>query len=163
RERLQDLAEDRHGIYDCTHCFKCIDACPKGVAPMSQIMRLRRRAGSDFHIEDPNNGERHERSFVSLVRQYGLLNEAELVPRSYGGDSPLAKFKPVAARVLASSLPTIARALLRRKVTPTSALRPHRLPKSDLRAIDHIYDEVEGRGERFELNLYISGRDEDIQ
>ena len=44
-ERLKDLAEDPHGIYDCTHCFNCIDACPKGVAPMSQIMRLRRLAG----------------------------------------------------------------------------------------------------------------------
>src|ERR1700760_1751629 len=91
-ERLQDLADDPHGIYDCTHCFKCIDACPKGVAPMSQIMRLRRIAGSDEHIVDRNNGHRHERAFVSLVKQYGLLNEAELLPRSYGGDSPLAKF-----------------------------------------------------------------------
>ena len=86
-------------------------------------MRLRRRAGIDFHIDDPNNGERHERAFVSLVRQYGLLNEAELLPRSYGGDSPLAKFKPAAAKELASSLPVIAKALLRRKVTPKSALR----------------------------------------
>ena len=42
KERLHDLAEDPHGIYDCTHCFSCIDACPKGVAPMDQIMRLRR-------------------------------------------------------------------------------------------------------------------------
>ena len=37
-ERLKDLSEDEHGIYDCTHCFNCIDACPKGVDPMSQIM-----------------------------------------------------------------------------------------------------------------------------
>ena len=44
-ERLKDLSEDPHGIYDCTHCFNCIEACPKGVAPMSQIMRLRRIAG----------------------------------------------------------------------------------------------------------------------
>ena len=29
-ERLKDLSEDEHGIYDCTHCFNCIDACPKG-------------------------------------------------------------------------------------------------------------------------------------
>src|SRR3569833_1486898 len=36
-DRLRDLSEDPHGIYDCTHCFKCIDACPKGVAPMNQI------------------------------------------------------------------------------------------------------------------------------
>ncbi len=161
RERLEDLAEDPHGIYDCTHCFQCIDACPKGVAPMSQIMRLRRRAGNDFHIEDANNGERHEAAFVSLVKQYGLLNEAELLPRSYGGDTPLAKFKPTAAAELASSLPAIAKALLRRKVTPAAVFKPHKLAKQDLAAIKHIYDEVEGRDERVEFNIYISGKDED--
>src|ERR687897_3701468 len=42
--RLKDLAEDPHGIYDCTHCFACVEECPKDVAPMNQIMRLRRRA-----------------------------------------------------------------------------------------------------------------------
>ncbi|HEY1537858.1 MAG TPA: succinate dehydrogenase/fumarate reductase iron-sulfur subunit [Solirubrobacteraceae bacterium] len=160
--RLRDLADDPHGIYDCTHCFQCIDACPKGVAPMSQIMRLRRRAGNDFDIVDPNNGERHERAFVSLVRQYGLLNETELLPRSYAGDSPLAKFKPAAARELSSSLPAIAKALLRRKVTPAGVLKPHKLAASDLKAVKRIYDTVEGRDERVELNLYISGRDEDL-
>src|SRR6201991_2646103 len=67
-ERLKDLAEDEHGIYDCTHCFNCIDACPKEVAPMSQIMRLRRRAGNDYGIDDRNNGHRHEDSFVTLIR-----------------------------------------------------------------------------------------------
>jgi succinate dehydrogenase / fumarate reductase, iron-sulfur subunit len=128
---------------------------------MSQIMRLRRRAGNDFHIEDRNNGERHEQAFVSLVRQYGLLNEAEIIPRSHAGDSPLAKFKPAAVTELASSLPTIAKALLRRKVTPVKVLRPHKLPKQDLQQIRRIYDEVEGREERTEFNLYISGRDED--
>ena len=55
-ERLRDLAEDPHGIYDCTHCFSCVEVCPKGVAPMDQIMRLRRRATHDFEINDQNNG-----------------------------------------------------------------------------------------------------------
>ncbi len=160
-ERLRDLAEDPHGIYDCTHCFQCIDACPKDVAPMSQIMRLRRRASNDFGIEDRNNGERHEHAFVSLVKQYGLLNEAELLPRSYGGDTPLAKFKPAAAAELASSLPSIAKALLRRKVTPGAVLHPHKLPKRDREQIKRIYDTIEGREERLELNVYMSGRDED--
>ena len=160
-ERLQDLAEDPHGIYDCTHCFQCIDACPKGVAPMSQIMRLRRAAGNDHKISDANNGERHEHAFVSLVKQYGLLNEAELLPRSYGGDTPLAKFKPSAAAELASSLPSIAKALLRRKVTPAAVLKPHKLARADLSAVKRIYETVEGRGERDEFNIYISGRDED--
>ena len=84
-ERLKDLSEDEHGIYDCTHCFNCIDACPKGVDPMSQIMRLRRIAGSDYDIKDRNNGHRHEHAFVKNIRAYGLLHEADLLPRSYGG------------------------------------------------------------------------------
>ncbi len=68
QERLKDLSEDEHGIYDCTHCFNCIEACPKDVAPMSQIMRLRRVAGSDFEIDDRNNGHRHEKAFVKQHR-----------------------------------------------------------------------------------------------
>lgn len=160
-ERLKDLAEDPHGIYDCTHCFKCIDACPKGVAPMSQIMRLRRRAGSDHHIKDRNNGERHEAAFTTLVKDNGLLWEAELLPRSYGGNSFFGKFAPPSALELIDSLPVITKALLRRKVTPMGALKPHKLAKDDLKAVKKIYDTVEGRDERLELNLYITGHDED--
>ena len=36
-------------------------------------MRLRRRAGTDYEIDDRNNGHRHEDAFVTLVRDYGLL------------------------------------------------------------------------------------------
>jgi succinate dehydrogenase / fumarate reductase, iron-sulfur subunit len=162
-ERLKDLAEDPHGIYDCTHCFKCIDACPKGVAPMSQIMRLRRRAGDDHDIVDRNNGRRHEKAFTSLVRDNGLLWEAELLPRSYGGDSFFGKFAPPAALELVDSLPSITKALLRRKVTPMGALKPHRLAREDRQQIKRLYDTIEGRDERIELNLYISGYDEDEQ
>jgi succinate dehydrogenase / fumarate reductase iron-sulfur subunit len=160
-ERLKDLAEDPHGIYDCTHCFKCIDACPKGVAPMSQIMRLRRRAGADHGIDDRNNGHRHEEAFVSLVKGYGLLHEAELLPRSYGGDSWFGKFHPRAGAELAASLPAITKALLRGKVTPKKALLGHKIPKQDLKSVQRIYEKVESRPERIELNLYITGYDED--
>ena len=163
KERLEDLSYDPAGIYDCTHCFKCIDACPKGVAPMSQIMRLRRRAGSDHHITDPNNGHRHEQAFVSLVRQGGLLHEAELLPRSYGGDSWFGKFAPPAGLELIDSLPAITKALLRRKVTPKAALMPHKLAKPDRKGVQRIFDEVEGRERRVEFNLYISGTDEDME
>ncbi|HZC29293.1 MAG TPA: succinate dehydrogenase/fumarate reductase iron-sulfur subunit [Gaiellaceae bacterium] len=160
-ERLKDLAEDPAGIYDCTHCFKCIEACPKGVASMNQIMRLRRRAGSDHHIEDRNNGERHERALTYLIRDYGLLHEAELLPRSYGGYSWFAKFKPAAGLELVDSLPSITKALLRRKVTPGGALRGHKIPRDDLKQVRRIYDTVEGHDDRYELNLYISGYDEE--
>jgi|SRR6185436_6011213 len=160
-ERLKDLAEDQHGIYDCTHCFMCIDACPKGVAPMSQIMRLRRISGNDHHIVDRNNGERHERTITGLIRDYGLLHEAEMLPRSYGGYSWFAKFHPAAGAELLDSLPVIARALMRRKVTPGKVIFGHRIPKPDLKAVQAIYDKVESKDRRYELNLYISGYEDD--
>jgi succinate dehydrogenase / fumarate reductase iron-sulfur subunit len=160
-ERLKDLAEDPHGIFDCTHCFNCIDACPKGVAPMSQIMRLRRIAGSDHHIVDRNNGERHERTITGLIRDYGLLHEAEMLPRSYGGYSWFAKFHPAAGQELLSSLPVVARALMRRKVTPGKVIFGHRIPSADLKAVQAIYDKVESKPRRYELNLYISGYEDD--
>jgi succinate dehydrogenase / fumarate reductase iron-sulfur subunit len=154
-ERLKDLAEDPHGIYDCTHCFMCIDACPKGVAPMSQIMRLRRRSGSDHDIEDRNNGYRHEHAFVKNIRRNGLLHEADLLPDSYGG-----KLHPRAVPELIESLPIITRALLRRKVTPAKALlHQHKAPKD----VKRIYDAIEDREDRLELNLYITGYDEEAE
>jgi len=152
-ERLRDLAEDPHGIYDCTHCFFCIEACPKGVAPMSQIMRLRRLAGSDYEIEDRNNGHRHEQAFVKNIRKHGLLHEADLLPDSYGG-----KLHPRTVPELVDSLPSITRALLRRKVTPQNALlHPHKASKE----VKRIFDKVEGRPERLEFNLYVSGTEDE--
>ena len=152
-ERLKDLAEDPHGIYDCTHCFKCIDACPKGVDPMNQIMRLRRVAGSDFEIEDRNNGHRHEKAFVTNIRKNGLLHEADLLPDSYGG-----KFHPRAVPELLDSLPVITRALARRKVTPSGALlHKHKAPKEVKRIFRHVHDKAES----YELNLYVVGVEED--
>jgi succinate dehydrogenase / fumarate reductase iron-sulfur subunit len=159
-ERLNDLAQDPEGIFDCTHCFKCVDACPKDVNPMGQIMRLRRIATNDHHIVDANNGERHEAAFTTLIRDNGLLWEAELLPRSYGGNSWFGKFAPPAGKELLSSLPAIIKALVRGKVTPMGALKPHRIAKPDLQAVQAIYDKVESREERFELNLYIAGEDE---
>ena len=148
-ERLYDLSNDPHGLYDCTHCFNCIDACPKGVAPMSQIMRLRRIAGSDQKIEDRNNGYRHEQAFVKNIRRNGLLHEADLLPDSYGG-----KMHPRAVPELIRSLPTVLTALARGKVTLFKALgHPHKAPKE----VRRIFDTIESRPERIELNLYVSG------
>lgn len=159
--RLRDLAEDPQGIYDCTHCFKCVEACPKDVNPMGQIMRLRRIATADRHIVDRNNGERHEAAFTGLVRDYGLNHEAELLSRSYGGNSWFGKFHPAAGRELLSSLPTVIKGLLRRKMNPKIAIFGHKIPKDDLEAVQGIYDKVESRPQRYELNLYVTGYDEE--
>ncbi len=60
-----------------------------------------------------------------------------------------------------SSLPAIVKALLRGKVKPMAALKPHRIPRDDLKRVQSIYETVETRPERYELNLYVSGSDED--
>ncbi len=152
-ERLTDLSEDEHGIYDCTHCFNCIDACPKGVDPMSQIMRLRRKAGSDFEIKDRNNGYRHEHAFVKNIRRNGILHESDLLADSYGG-----KFHPRAVPELVSSLPTAVTGLARGKMTPKKALlHTHKAPP----AVKRLFDEIDGRTERVELNLYVSGYEDE--
>ncbi|MEA2169750.1 MAG: succinate dehydrogenase / fumarate reductase, iron-sulfur subunit [Solirubrobacteraceae bacterium] len=159
KERLNDLSQDPHGIYDCTHCFNCIEACPKGVAPMSQIMRLRRIAGSDHGIVDVNNGHRHEQAFVTLVKNNGLLHEAELLPRSYGGDSWFGKFAPKAGLELVDSIPVILKGLARRKMTLKATLVPHKI--TDHKNLRRIFDTIEAKDERFELNLYIVQPDEE--
>jgi succinate dehydrogenase / fumarate reductase iron-sulfur subunit len=160
-ERLRDLSEDEGGIYDCTHCFNCVVACPKDVAPMNQIMRLRRIAGDDYKINDRNNGHRHEKAFVTLIRDYGLLHEAELLPRSYGGDSWFGKFHPAAGKELLSSLGTVVKAVTRGKISPKLAMFGHKIDKQDLGAVKKIFDTVDGREQRVELNLYITGWDDE--
>ncbi|MHB1468313.1 MAG: succinate dehydrogenase/fumarate reductase iron-sulfur subunit [Solirubrobacteraceae bacterium] len=160
-DRLEDLAQDPHGIYDCTHCFKCVEACPKDVNPMGQIMRLRRIAGADEHIVDENNGHRHEEAFTTLVRDKGLLHEAEILPRSYGGNSWFGKFHPNAGKELLSSWKVAALGVMRGKMSPKVALFGEKIPQRDLEAVQRIYDRVEGKPDRYELNLYISGFDED--
>jgi len=159
--RLNDLAQDPQGIFDCTHCFKCVQACPKDVNPMGQIMRLRRIATQDQHIVDQNNGERHEAAMTTLVRDYGLNHEAELVPRSYGGNSWFGKFHPAAGKELLASLPLAIKSILRGKMSLRLIFFGHKIPAQDLKAVQRIYQTVEGRPERYELNLYISGTDED--
>jgi succinate dehydrogenase / fumarate reductase iron-sulfur subunit len=163
RERLTDLAQDPQGIYDCTHCFKCVEACPKDVNPMGQIMRLRRIAGSDQHIVDQNNGHRHEEAITTLIKDYGLLHEAEILPRSYGGNSWFGKFHPAAGKELLSSLPVALRAVIKGKMNIKIAVFGHKIPKQDLDAVKKIYAKVESRPQRYELNLYVSGEDEDVE
>jgi succinate dehydrogenase / fumarate reductase iron-sulfur subunit len=155
-ERLRDLAEDPHGMYDCTHCFACIEVCPKDVAPMNQIMRLRRRATSDFEIKDRNNGYGHEHAMVDMIEKWGTLHEAQMLPRSFGDGSMIkGQTEPGAVKQLVESLPTAIRGLKSGKVTIGKVLHHPKLP--DQRNVKKIYEQIESKDERLELNLYIVG------
>jgi len=159
KERLNDLAQDPHGIYDCTHCFACIDACPKGVAPMDQIMRLRRAAGHDHDIDDANNGRRHEMAAVKIIEQKGTLDEALNLQETYAPGIK-GKLKPPrgAMKALLQSIPTAIRGLRTGKMRSLPKLIPGihaKLPDGAQDEVKAIYRHAEEH--RTELNLYIKG------
>jgi succinate dehydrogenase / fumarate reductase, iron-sulfur subunit len=158
-ERLFDLANDPHGIYDCTHCFACIEACPKGVAPMNQIMRLRRAAGDEHGIDDVNNGNRHEAAFVKIIEKKGTLDESLLLQESYAAGIK-GKLKPslAAIRGLLQSIPTAIRGIRTGKMRSIPKLIPgvhHKLPGDAQDHVKRIYSHTEEHST--ELNLYIIG------
>jgi succinate dehydrogenase / fumarate reductase iron-sulfur subunit len=162
-ERLHDLAHDPHGIYDCTHCFSCIDACPKGVAPMDQIMRLRRKAGEEG-IDDPNHGHNHEAAFVKIIEKKGTLDEGLLLQESFA-PGVKGKLKPSKAAIkeLLGSIPTVLRAIKTGKGRSLSKLVPGihpKLPDGAQDEVKAIYKHAEEHREEF--NVYITGEDEDF-
>ncbi len=162
KERLHDLANDPHGIYDCTHCFSCIDACPKGVAPMDQIMRLRRAAGNEG-IDDVNNGHRHENAFVSIIESKGTLDESLLLQESFA-PGVKGKLKPPrgALKALLESIPTAIRGIRSGKMRSLPKLIPGihpKLPDDAQDSVKRIYAHAEDH--RIELNLYIKGEEGD--
>ena len=163
KERLHDLADDPHGIYDCTHCFSCIDACPKGVAPMDQIMRLRRKAGEEG-IEDPNSGHDHEIAFVKIIEKKGTLDEALLLQESFA-PGVKGKLKPSkrAIKEMLGSLPTAIRGDQDRQdalAAEADPRRPPKLPDGAQDEVKAIYEHAEEHREEF--NLYIKGEEGEL-
>jgi succinate dehydrogenase / fumarate reductase, iron-sulfur subunit len=81
KARLEMLTQPT-GIWDCTHCFECVQQCPKGVAPMERIMALREEAmeAGAWH----GGGARHSDEFARSVGHSGRLDEFRLMPISTG-------------------------------------------------------------------------------
>lgn len=80
-ERLQELSE-KNGIWDCTRCGMCIDACPKGVAPMEAIVKLRSLA-IEAGITN-NEGAKHAMTFKGDIATWGVLNEPFMLLKTKG-------------------------------------------------------------------------------
>ena len=99
RDRLAKLGMPS-GMWDCTRCNECVQACPNGVAPMDRIMAMRDQA-----IEagfSKNNGARHTEAFTESVGHSGRLDELRLPMQSVGmtNISALMGFMPVGWRAL---------------------------------------------------------------
>ena len=81
REWLTDLSEEG-GIWDCTRCLECVEVCPKSVAPMDQIIKLRELAiGAGL---TDNIGAKHVLHFTECVAHTGVLDERTLPIKAAG-------------------------------------------------------------------------------
>ncbi len=80
-ERLKELTE-KNGVWDCTRCAMCIDACPKGVAPMEAIVKLRSLA-MEAGITD-SIGARKSMSVKGEIETWGIVNEPFMLLAALG-------------------------------------------------------------------------------
>jgi succinate dehydrogenase / fumarate reductase iron-sulfur subunit len=81
KERLADLSREG-GIWDCTRCLECVQVCPKGVAPMDQIVKLRELA---IHAGLTDSlGAKHVRYFTEIVAHTGVIDERTLPVKAAG-------------------------------------------------------------------------------
>ena len=60
-----------------------------------------------------------------------------------------------------SSMSSDVGAVMRRKVTPKLALLGHKIPKQDLKAVKEIYKTADDPEHRVELNLYVTGYEDE--
>lgn len=79
--RLKELSE-KDGIWDCTRCGMCVEACPKDVAPMEAIVKLRTRAIAAGVTN--NRGAKHATVFKNDIATWGVLNEPFMLLKTVG-------------------------------------------------------------------------------
>ena len=126
-ERLRELNDVDGGIWDCTRCFKCVEVCPKDVAPMQRIMELREAAIEVGNTDTP--GYRHTNSFTKSVRKHGRLDETRLAVESAGFTNIKRMFDLAEIGL---------RSLMKGKLPP---LRPHKADENE--KITALFDENE--------------------
>ncbi len=81
-ERLE-IANHDGGIWDCTHCYRCVEVCVKNIPIMDAISGLRHESLQKNH--DYTDGARHALAFKQDIEQGpGRLREITLPLRTLG-------------------------------------------------------------------------------
>lgn len=81
-QRLAKLVQD-HGIWDCTHCYRCQEACVKSIPILDGIHGNREMAIRERGPKD-TEGSRHGYLFVDDIKSKGRLVEMTLPLRTLG-------------------------------------------------------------------------------
>ncbi|MDH5716300.1 MAG: succinate dehydrogenase/fumarate reductase iron-sulfur subunit [Spirochaetia bacterium] len=105
KTRLKKVTSDG-GVWDCTHCYKCVEHCVKNIDIMKGIQGLRNSGMKT--VSKRSEGAKHAKAFITDIKRKGRLVEFTLITRTLGFIKPI------------FMLPMMIKMLLRRRVPPPS-------------------------------------------
>ena len=94
--RLQELHEEKQGLWDCVKCYECAEVCPKEVNPIDKITKLHQMLFAEG-VATSNVATRHAVGFKHSIAKHGVLDEGGLVLYSEG--PAIIKHIPVALKM----------------------------------------------------------------
>jgi succinate dehydrogenase / fumarate reductase, iron-sulfur subunit len=97
-QRLSELVKD-HGVWDCTHCYRCQESCVKSIPIMDAIHGIREDAIESRGVKD-TSGSKHAEAFMSDIEKKGKLVEATLPIRTNGVFWTLQNLLPMAVKMI---------------------------------------------------------------
>lgn len=97
-ERLAELVKD-HGVWDCTHCYRCQEACVKHIPIVDAIHGIREDALAVRGVKD-TSGAKHAEAFMEDIEKKGKLVEATLPIRTNGMLWTLRNLLPMAFKMI---------------------------------------------------------------
>ena len=96
--RLAELVKD-HGVWDCTHCYRCQESCVKSIPIMEAIHAIREDALESRGPRD-TSGAKHAEAFMEDIEKKGKLVEATLPIRTNGVVWTLRNLLPMAMKMI---------------------------------------------------------------
>ena len=97
-QRLAELVKD-HGVWDCTHCYRCQESCVKSIPIMDAIHGIREDAIESRGMKD-TSGSKHAEAFMMDIEKKGKLVEATLPIRTNGVVWTMQNLLPMALKMI---------------------------------------------------------------
>jgi len=94
--RLQEIHQEKQGVWDCVKCFECAEACPKDVNPIDKITSLHQMLFKKG-IATSNVATRHAVGFKHSIAKNGVLDEGGMV--LYSERAAVIKHIPLALKM----------------------------------------------------------------
>ncbi|NTW49651.1 MAG: 4Fe-4S dicluster domain-containing protein [Chlorobiales bacterium] len=82
-EKRMDVLINKNGVWDCTHCYRCMEHCVKHIPIMDAIHHIREEAIKERGLSD-TPGAKHAAAFVRDIEKKGRLVESTLPIRTNG-------------------------------------------------------------------------------